>query len=51
MSKQDLILVKNQTKTGPDGTSSQTSFTKIRLNPDFCREPALTPPQIHTLRS
>ena len=46
--KSDLILVKNQTKIGHIRTSSQTSSTKIRKNPDFCREHALTPPQTRT---
>ena len=46
--KKDLILVKNQTKIRPDGTSSRTSSTKIRPNPDFCREHSLTPPQMRT---
>ena len=45
-----LILVKNQTKTGPDGTSSWTSSKKIRPNPDFCREHALTPSKMRSLR-
>ena len=47
--KSDLILVKNQTKIRPDVTSSGTSSTKIRPNPDFCREHSLTPPQMRTL--
>ena len=49
--KSDLILVKNQTKIRPDGTSSRTSSTKIRPNPDFYREHALTPPRMRTVRS